>query len=343
MEPRWPKWKGEAMTIDSKMIRALSRLGEASSIGFALEELANQSSDIAALTADLRSYSGLDEFAKKYSDYFYNLGIAEQNMVGVACGLSKEGIIPFATTYASFATTRCLDQVRVGMGYMRLPVKLIGLGAGLALGALGATHMACEDIATIRAIPNIAILSPADCLETVKAVNAAANYEGPVYIRLTGGVPTPPVYKSDYSYEIGKPVELVSGNQIVIFATGSMVHESLRAVKRLEEKNISASLVNIHTIRPFDTSYIDNYVSKNPKLIVTVEEHGVVGGLGDLISNHLANTDACHIPRLILGVPQKFLRAGSYQSLLNEVQLTGPQIYSQIISMMEKVDRHDIS
>ena len=186
----------------------------------------------------------------------YNTGIAEQNMIGIAAGFASEGFIPFASTYATFASMRCADQVRVNMGYMKLGVKLIGLTAGLSVGILGATHMSIEDIAVIRSIPNITILSPADCTETIKAILAASENRDPTYIRLTGGMPSPIVYSEDYNFSIGKMITLRDGNDVVVFATGTMVYNSIKASELLEKQGISVKVIDVHTIKPLDKETI---------------------------------------------------------------------------------------
>lgn len=183
-------------------------------------ELAKNDKDFAVLTADLCNFSGLDRFAKNYPQQFYNIGIAEQNMIGVAAGMTKEGMNTFVTTYASFISTRVMDQVKVNLGYMGLPVKLVGLTSGFSAGILGATHMALEDIAIIRAIPNIVILSPADAAETMKSVLAAAQLSVPVYIRMSGASRSPVLHNGDFDFEIGKAIRLKDGKDIAIFATG---------------------------------------------------------------------------------------------------------------------------
>lgn len=324
------------MEFSSSNIRLWSRMGSAGTFGATMFDLAETTPELAVITADLKSYSGLTDFAVTYSDMFYNVGISEQNMVGIACGMAREGLIPFATTYASFATTRCLDQVRVGMGYMELPVKLVGLAAGYALGALGATHMACEDIAIMRAIPNIAILSPADCAETVKALRAAAKLPCPVYIRLSGGVRNAPVYKSDYEYEIGRANWVRQGDDVVLMATGTMVAQSLRAAKYLErEHGLSTAVVDIHTIRPLDGDCLRKVCNVGARVVATVEEHSVVGGLGSAVEEFCAQE---HLSLQILkigGLPS-FCHAASYGDLLQSEGLDGPQICQAVIDCIEK-------
>ena len=220
----------------SMNIKIWSRLGSCGAFGQAALSLPEINDKIVMLTADLCTFSGLDRFKVMYPDYLFNLGIAEQNMVGVAAGFAKEGYIPFATTYATFASMRSADQIKVNMGYMNLPIKLVGLTTGFSVGILGATHMSLEDISVIRSIPNIILLSPADCTATVKATLAAAQINAPVYLRLSGAMNNPIVYKEDFDFEIGKAITLKEGDDVAIIATGSMVYNSLKAAEILQEK-----------------------------------------------------------------------------------------------------------
>jgi transketolase len=248
-------------------------------------------------------------------------------MVGAAGGFAKEGFIPFANTYASFCASRCADQVRVNMSYMKLPIKLIGLTAGFAAGILGATHMSIEDVSLMRSLPNIMVISPADCTEIIKCMLAVSETNEPTYIRLTGSMNMPIVYKEDYDYEIGKAVILKEGSDVCIIATGSMVHESLQAAKSLEEEGISCTVMNMHTIKPLDTQAIDT--TENYKLIVTVEEHSVIGGLGSAVAEQLVKKKK-HAPLLMIGIEDFFPHAGSYQNLIEKCGLTASQIKERI-------------
>lgn len=308
--------------------RIWAKLGSCGAYGIAALELAKQYDNIAVLTADVCNYSGLDRFKEQYPQYFYNLGIAEQNMLGVAAGLAKEGFIPFVSTYATFATMRCADQVRVNMGYMKFPIKLIGLTSGLSVGILGATHICIEDIAVMRSIPNIVILSPADCTETVKAILASAKINKPVYIRLTGTMNNPIVYKEDYNYEIGKSIVLKDGKDITILATGSMVANALKAADIIEENNLSVKVIDVHTLKPFDKQILlDNC---NSKLIVTVEEHSIFGGLGSIVAENLSAIE--NTPKhLIIGIADKYEHAGEYSYLIEKYELTPKQIAEKIL------------
>ena len=315
-------------------IRMWSMLGANGAFGVACLELPEIDNNIAILTADLTFYAGLERFSVKYPGRFYNLGIAEQNTVGVAAGMAKEGLNVFAVNYATFATTRACDQVRVSMGYMKLGVKIVGCTAGLSISILGPTHFAIEDIAIYRAIPNITILSPADCTETVKATLAVAECKGPVYLRLTGGMNHPTVYKADYDFEIGKAIRLREGTDVAIIATGSMGHPSLEAAKILFEKGISCMVIDMHTIKPLDENVLLEALPM--KLLVTVEEHNVNGGLGGAVAEHLVGI--CNKPpQLILGIDDKFDKAADYPYLLEKNGLTAPRIAQSVEEKFEEI------
>lgn len=299
-----------------------------------MEELAQQDEDLAVLTADLSSYAGLGQFAKNNPDKYYNVGIAEQNMIGVACGMAAGGLNTFAMSYAAFAVNRCFDQIRCGMGYMGLPVKLIGMASGYAIGILGATHMECHDVALMGTIPNMTIISPADSVETVKAIQALARYDQPAYLRLTGATPCPPVYKGDFDYEIGRANWVVqNGSDVVIVANGSMVHEALRAANELQDNRVGSSVVDAHTIAPFDAHLVDEIVSVNYDLVVTLEEHVVIGGLGERVSNELRRAGYSG-QILSLGADSCYEHPGAYSSLLAK---NGLEVSSIACTVLEEL------
>lgn len=309
-------------------IRIWSMLGSCGAFGQAAMELPEVEDKTVMLTSDLCVFSGLERFRAKFPDRFFNVGIAEQNMVGVAAGFAKEGFIPFATTYATFASMRCADQVKVNMGYMGLPIKLVGLTAGFAVSALGATHMSLEDVSVMRAIPNVTVLSPADCTATVKAVLAAAKCEGPVYLRLSGPMPNPIVYKGDCPFEIGKANVLREGSDVAIIATGCMVYQSLKAADLLTADGVTAEVIDMHTLKPLDEEAIDRACGK--KLIVTVEEHSVVGGLGSAVAERLVCRPQ-HPRLLVIGHDGKYPLAGSYSDMIRQDGLDAESIRNKIL------------
>ena len=251
--------------------------------------------------------------------------------LGIAGGLAKEGYKVFCSSFATFASMRSYEMVRLNLGYMGFDIKVVGLAAGFAMGMFGNTHYATEDIALMRAVPGLCIISPADCAEVVKAIRAAAQYDGPVYLRLTGNAGNPIVYNDEYDFKIGRAVTLKEGVDVAIIATGSMVYESLEAAKLLEAQEISAAVIDMHTIKPLDTSVIDRSLDK--RLIVTVEEHSLIGGLGGAVAEYKSGLKNAP-PQLILGIEDKFKKAGSYKYMLEQNGLTALHIAN---SIMERI------
>ena len=319
---------------NKKKIRTWSLLGPSGAHGAAALELAETDPNVVMLTADLCFFSGLERFKSAYPDRLYNLGIAEQNMIGVAAGLAKEGFIPFANTYASFCASRCADQIRVNMSYMNLPIKLVGLTAGYGAGILGATHVSIEDVSLMRALPNITVISPADCTEIIKAVLAAAKTPDPTYIRLTGPMNTPIVYKEDYDFQIGKAVRIREGEDVCLIAAGSMVYQAIQAAKLLEADGVSCSILNMHTIKPLDTEAILE-ANENHRLIVTAEEHNVIGGLYGAVAETLCKKGT-HRPVLPFGIQDQFVHAGNYDYQMQESGLTASIMKERILKELPR-------
>lgn len=321
------------ITINSINARIWSKLGPRGTYGTTIFELAPDVDNLMVLTADLCTSSGLDRFRTSFPDKYINIGIAEQNMIGIAAGLANEGYVVFCSTFAPFASMRACEQVRNHMGYMGLNIKLVGLASGVSTGILGNSHYGLEDIAVMRSIPNMTILSPADSTETAKATVAATYFEGPVYIRLTGIMNNPIVYKEDYDFEIGKAIMLREGTDITIVATGTMVYKSLEAAKLLEKEGISVGVINMHTIKPLDTEILDK-VFETSKLIVTVEEHSIIGGLGGAIAEYKA-IKKDFPPQLIIGISDIFPVAGDYSYVLETNGLTEFKIAEKIMARFE--------
>jgi len=315
-------------TLTPLNARMYSKLGQRGSFAVAIEEIATLDNELVLMTADLTTLTGLTRFKDKFPNQLLNIGIAEQNMICIAAGMAKEGKNVFVTTYANFLAMRSYEQIRIQLGYMGFNVKVIGSGSGLAMGMSGNTHYGIEDIALMRAIPGLMVVSPADGAETVKVITEASKFLGPIYIRLSGAMNNPIVYTEEYQFEFGKAIQLRNGRDISIIATGTMVHESLIAADILHEKGISASVINMHTIKPLDTSIIQDICSHS-KLIVSVEEHSVIGGLGGAIAEYLSEIP--NTPRHIkIGIPDTFQKVGDYQYLLKENNLTGTQIANRI-------------
>jgi transketolase len=231
----------------------------------AMPALAEEMDELKLVTADLSLLSGMDRYIKAYPDKFLNVGIAEQNMIGIASGLASEGYNVFASSFAAFVASRCYEQVRLHAGYMHHNIKIAGLASGIGVDYQGNTHYGLDDICTMRNIPGLTIVAPADCYEVANAVEALMDFEGPVYLRLCGESNNPMVYKAPYDFKIGKAVPLVEGNDVAIFATGTMVNYSLKAAKTLAEEGINCSVVNIHTIKPIDDEAVKHYAENAKK------------------------------------------------------------------------------
>jgi transketolase len=245
-------------------------------------------------------------------------------MIGIAAGLASEGYTVFTSTFAPFQTMRCCEQIKVNLGYMRHKVNMVGLASGVVLGSLGYTHCSIEDISVMRSIPNITVISPADCCETVKATLASVYHNESVYIRLTGGAKNPAVYEEDYEFKIGKAVTLREGTRITIIASGTMVSVSLKAADLLMEKGISPTVVNMHTIKPVDSSAIKK-ASDSSELIVTVEEHSIIGGLGTAVAEVKSSLNNSP-PQLMIGLPDQYDKGGEYHDILESHGLTSELI-----------------
>ena len=309
-----------------------SRLGARATFGQAILEMAKQRDDFYVLSADLCQSSGLVRFREEYPERFINAGIAEQNMIGLAAGLAKDGTNVFATSFAPFVTMRACEQVRMDMGYMQFNIKTVGLGSGLIMSQLGNSHFGIEDASVMRAIPGMTVIEPCDGVEIMKAVEALCAYNKPAYLRLTGGPGIPMVYDNDFDFKIGKAVRIRGGKDIALIATGTMVYYANQAAGILAEKGLDATVIDMHTIKPLDTDALDAELNK--KLIVTIEEATVIGGLGSAIADHLAPKKA-KPALLMLGIKDCFPHAGSYQYLLEQCRLTGSQIAEDICAFLE--------
>lgn len=294
------------------------RIATRDAYGEALAELGRQNPDIVVLDADLSSSTKTAVFAREFPDRFFNLGIAEANMVGVAAGLAAAGKIPFASTFAVFAPGRVYDQLRVSVCYPGLPVKVAATHAGLTVGEDGASHQALEDLALTRVLPNLTVVVPADAVETRGAVTAAAAHPGPVYIRL-GRAPVPTVYPDDHVFRLGRYDVLRPGSDVSLVACGVMVEVCLQAARLLEAEGVSASVVNASTLKPLDAETLLAEASRTGA-VVTAEEHSVIGGLGGAVAELLA--EGCPVPVVRVGVRDRFGQSGSPAELLEAYGLT---------------------
>jgi transketolase len=285
--------------------------------GEALVQLAEADPRIVALTNDSIGSSNLEEFKQRFPDRLFNVGIAEQNLVGLSAGLASAGKIPFTCSASCFLTARALEQIKVDLAYSRHNVKLCGMSSGMAYGGLGATHHSIEDLAWTRAIADLTVIAPADPLETAQAVRAAARMDGPVFLRLSR-MPVPPVHAADYTFEIGRAVLLREGSDVTIVAAGIMVSRAIEAADLLTSDGVSAAVLNLSTIRPIDRESITAAALRGP--IVTVEEHTVYGGLGSAVAEVVVSS---HPVRMhLLGVPGVFAPTGSPGFLLEHFGLT---------------------
>ena len=316
------------MDINEKNIKIWSTIGSRATLGIAALDLAKEIDNLMILTCDVSTSAGLDRFRKTYPEKYLDLGIAEQNMIGVAAGLASENFNVITTTFAPFQTMRCCEQIKVNIGYMKQKICMVGIASGLALGTFGYTHCCIEDVGILRSIPGMTIISPADSLETVKALRAAVKSENPSYLRLTGTSNNPIVYNQDYGFKIGKSITLKEGKDITIFCAGSMVYQSLEAAKILETRNVSSKVVNMHTIKPIDKLAIED--SCNSELIVSVEEHNVIGGLGSAIAEHKSSLKKSP-KQLFLGIKDTYSKGGNYKFLQEKHRLTPDKIAEDIL------------
>ena len=290
--------------------------------GEALVKLGKENNDVVVLEADLSKSTMTAYFKKEFPERHINVGIAEADMIGTAAGFATTGKIPFASTFAMFAAGRAYDQIRNSVAYPKLNVKICPTHAGVSLGEDGGSHQAIEDVALMRVIPGMVVLSPADATETEKMVFAAAKYNGPVYIRL-GRLNIPVIYGDDYNFEIGKAHTLTEGNDVAILATGLMVYEALEAAKLLEAEGVKARVINVSTIKPLDEETILK-AAKECKFIVTSEEHSVIGGLGGAVSEFLAENYPVKVIKH--GVYDEFGQSADGDTMLNNYKLRAKDI-----------------
>lgn len=290
--------------------------------GETLVKLGKDNKNIVVLDADVAGSTKSGLFGAAYPERFFNVGIAEAGMVSMAGGLSTTGKIPFVNTFAAFLMLRGADPIRSNICYANLNVKLAGAYSGLSDSYDGATHHALEDISFMRSMPNMTVISVCDAIETEKAVEAAVALHGPVYLRLSRAE-MPIIFDEDYKFEIGKGVTLAEGTDVTLVATGYMVHKALEARERLQEENISARVVNIHTIKPIDQDLLVK-CAEETGAIVTVEEHNVFGGLGSAVAEVLAKNKP--VAQEFVGVQDSFTESGDYELLLDKYGLQARHI-----------------
>ena len=300
--------------------------------GEALAELGAINNQVVVLDADLSKSTKTNDFKKVYPERFFNLGIAEQNLLGTAAGFAASGKIPFASSFAVFAVGRAYDQIRNSIAYPNLNVKIAATHAGLTVGEDGGSHQMLEDIALMRAVPNMTVIVPADGVETKQVVMAAAEHQGPVYIRL-GRPKVPVLLGDDYKFEIGKGVVLKEGTDVTLIGTGIMVSKAMEAAELLAADGISAAVVNISTIKPLDNALITEMAQKTGA-VVTAEEHNIYGGLGSAVAEVLVET--CPVPMARVGVEDKFGESGLPDELLEKYGLTAANIAAKAKEVVAK-------
>ena len=299
--------------------------------GEALVKLGKVNKDVVVLEADLSKSTMTAYFKKEFPERHINVGIAEADMIGTAAGIATTGKIPFASTFAHFAAGRAFDQVRNSVAYPHLNVKICPTHAGVSLGEDGGSHQSVEDVALMRAIPGMVVLSPADAVETEKMVFAVAEYEGPVYVRL-GRLNIPVLFDENYKFEIGKAATLKEGNDVAILATGLMVSEALEAAKLLEEKGLKARVVNVSTIKPLDTETVLK-AAKECKFIVTSEEHSVIGGLGSAVSEYLSEVHPAKVVKH--GIQDVFGQSADGETMLTNYGLRAKDIVETVLNNLK--------
>ena len=303
-------------------------MGKATRVAYgeALAKLGKVNDKVVVLDADLSGSTQTKFFKKDFPDRFYNVGIAEQNLMGIASGFAYQGFIPFASTFAVFGTGRAFEIVRNQIAYVNLNVKLALTHAGISVGEDGGSHQSIEDIALMRSLPNMTVVVPADANEAEAAVFAAAKYEGPMYLRFSrfGGADVTSVNEN---FEIGKAKVLLDGKDVCIIACGLMVGEAIEASKKLKEEGIDAAVINMHTIKPIDKDIVLKYHNKC-KLIITVEEHSIIGGLGSAVSEVIAGVNGSKFA--MIGINDKFGHSGDPKELFKEYGLTADNIIAKV-------------
>lgn len=300
--------------------------------GETLAELGGENEAIVVLDADLSGSTKTSLFAKKFPERFFNMGIAEANMIGTAAGLAAAGKIPFASTFAIFAVGRAWEQVRQSVAYPKANVKIVGTHGGITVGEDGGSHQSVEDVAIMRAVPNMTVIVPADGVETSAAIRAAAAFNGPVYLRL-GRNKVPTIFDAGYRFEIGKGCELKGGDDLTFVTTGLMTAQALAAAELLDGEGISARVVHIATIKPLDEEIVLQ-AARETGAIVTAEEHSVVGGLGGAVCEFLSGK--CPTPVLRVGINDRFGTSGKAEELIKYFGLTPEDLVAAAREVLQR-------
>ena len=320
--------------LDANKIKLYSQIGTRATFGLVCIELLKSYENLIICTADVSTSAGLDRFRKKFPNNYVDVGIAEQNLIGVATGLSDLDFKVITTTFSPFQTLRCLEQIKVNLGYMKNKIIMVGLASGLVLGPLGFTHASIEDVGVLRSIPNINIVCPSDSGELIKSLEESLLSKNSTYIRLTGGSNNKIINNNDYKFEIGKSIELLKGNKICIISNGQIISECLDAANKLNEEGISASVINMHTIKPIDEKKIIE-IAKKYELVVTVEEHNIIGGLGSAVAEVLARLKHAP-PQVFIGINDYYEKGGNYFYLKNKYSISSDKIFEKVINTYEQ-------
>ncbi len=297
------------------------------SYGEELAKLGEENSNIVVLDADLSSATKTNIFAQKFPDRFINVGIAEQNLMGVAAGLSTFGKIPYASTFAVFAAGRSYEQIRNSIAYPKLNVKICATHAGITVGEDGATHQMLEDLSLMRSLPNMTVLCTSDDVQTRWAVRAISEFEGPVYLRLCR-MATPVIYPKNEQFEIGKGVQIGDGTDASIIATGVVVSEAIKAMEELKKQGINVRVIDMHTIKPIDRELIIK-CAKETKKIITVEDHSIIGGLGSSVCEVLSDELPTKVIRM--GINDVFGRSGNAEELIRYYKIDSTAIVNKVL------------
>jgi len=296
------------------------------SYGEVLAELGKENEKIVVLDADLSGATKTNIFAKQFPDRFFDMGIAEQNMMGVAAGMATSGLIPYVSTFAVFASGRAYDQIRSSIAYPKLNVKICATHAGITVGEDGATHQMLEDISMMRTLPNMTVLSVSDDVQTKWAVKEISKIEGPVYLRLAR-LATPVIYDENTEFEIGKGYQFGEGTDVAVIATGVVVAEALKAQEELAKQGINIRVIDIHTIKPIDKEIIKK-AAKETKKIITIEDHNIIGGLGSAVCEVLSEEYPTKVIRM--GIKDTFGTSGKAEELMRHFHITAEDIIEEI-------------
>lgn len=302
------------------------------SYGDALVEMGRKHKDIVVFEADISTSTQTCKFANAYPERFFNMGIAEQNMMGAAAGISTTGLVPFVSTYAVFASMKACEQIRTSIAYPNLNVKIAVSHGGLTAGPDGVTHQATEDLSIMRSIPNMTVAMPADAIATKVLVEKAYQLKGPVYLRFSR-CPLPIIYPKDKTdFTFGKAVTLKEGNQVALIAIGDMVYQALQAAKELEREGISTRVVDMHTLKPLDYNCLDR-IAHDSKFIITIEDNTILGGLGSAVCEFCSEN--FQIPVYRIGLKDTFAESGEYNELLEKYELSSKNIVLKAKSILK--------